>query len=139
MDCGRAVMFLIVCGNRVLLEARPDNEHGFSNETIIPGGKNEDNEEHDDAVLREIMEETGLKNINPLPLGQSFKAITTNAHLYEMQAYLVKIDDENMIENINPEKGKHVWVGFEEARRNITWSHSQLVFERAKVLVKGSG
>jgi 8-oxo-dGTP pyrophosphatase MutT (NUDIX family) len=135
VDCGRAVMFLVVCGDEVLLEERPDNEKGFANETIIPGGKNEPGESHLKAVKREIKEETGLVDVNPRPLGDNFKVITTNAHLYLMQAYLVEIGNKTRVVNVDSGSGKHVWVKLAQAREELRWAHSQLILERARLIL----
>jgi 8-oxo-dGTP pyrophosphatase MutT (NUDIX family) len=135
IDCGSAVMFLVVCGNEVLLEERPDNEKGFSEEIIIPGGKVK-NESYGDAARREIKEETGQEDCELVVLGDEFKAITTNAHLYHMMSYLVIVENKSGVTNLLPEKGKHVWMTFQDAHENLEWAHSKLVLERAVSYLK---
>ena len=136
VDCGKAVMFLIVCGDEVLLQKRPNNKRGFANETIIPGGKSNKGEKSSFAAKREIMKETGLVGVTLVPLGDNFRVITTNAHLYSMQAYRVEIDDKSCIVNMESDSGKLVWVKFDEAKENQNWAHFKLVFDRAEKLLK---
>jgi len=135
IDCGEAVMFLIVCKDEVLLQERSHREHGFAGETIIPGGKNGEGEPHGAAVKREVFEETGLENAKMILLGNEFKAITTSAHLYLMKAFMIPIDEKSEVKIIESEEGKFVWRKFSEAKSSIKWAHSQLVFERAEKLL----
>lgn len=123
-------MFLVVCGDEVLLEQRSDNNKGFAGELIIPGGKNKLDEVHEDACKRELKEETGLQNRSLVILGKSFDAITTNAHKYRMQAFLIRISNKGEVVNTQPNKGRHVWKSIKNAMNELKWSHSQLVLER---------
>lgn len=136
IDCGRAVMFLIVCKDEVLLQERPFNEKGFAGETIILGGRNDPGESHGKAVEREVLEENGLRKVDMISLGDEFRAITTSAHLYLMKAYMIEIDDKRDVENFEADGGKLVWKKFDEAKDSINWAHSQLVLERAEKLLK---
>jgi len=131
VDCGNAVIFLVVCDDEYLLELRPDNEKGFSNEVIIPGGKCQPDEGYAEALLREVEEETGLTDVKPIPLGDAFRAITPSAYLYHMRAYLISIKDKSLVTNKNVEAGRHIWLNFNEAKL-INWAHSQLTLERAE-------
>lgn len=50
----------IVLGNRILLLKRAESKRFLPGHWDIPGGKVDSGEEPDAAVLREVMEETGL-------------------------------------------------------------------------------
>jgi 8-oxo-dGTP pyrophosphatase MutT (NUDIX family) len=138
INCGEAVKFLIVCGRDVLLEKRSIGKHGFPNEIKIPGGRRgKIDGDVRETVLREIGEETGLTEVNPMALGSSFRAITTNSHLYEVQAFIVYVKDKNLVQNLIPEKGKHIWRDINQARDELDWSDDVLILERALKLLTG--
>jgi len=136
IDRGKAVMFLIICGDEVLLQERINENRGFAGETIIPGGKNDIGENHPTAAEREIREETGLDGVVINQLGAVFKAITTSGHQYLMQAFYVLIDKKSQIDDTIAENGNLIWVPYEAAKKNQNWAHAQLVFERVEKLGK---
>ena len=83
-----------------------------------------------------MWEETGVQEADVLPLSGEFKAITTSAHLYHMRAYLVRVEDKDQVTNPSPDEGGHVWKSFDEARDEVRWAYSQLVFEWAKEFIE---
>src|SRR5215470_8395802 len=64
----RAVTCFIVQSRRILLQRRPAGKlwAGMLNG---PGGKVDSGEKTADAIVREVLEETGLRIINPEPRG----------------------------------------------------------------------
>ena len=138
LNCGEASKFLFVCGREVLLEKRLVGKHGFPNEIKIPGGKRDETDKDiRETVLREIKEETGLEGISLIPLGTNFRAITTNAHLYDIQAFMVYVKSKNLVQNLVPEKGKHIWMDINQAHNELDWSDDLLILERALRLLPG--
>lgn len=78
------------------------------------------------------MEETGIKNPDLISLGNPFKAITTNGNIYTFKTYAIKVGNKSDVTNLTPEKGKHVWIKYQEAQSQAEWVQSQLVLEQAK-------
>ena len=58
----KAVVVIILDDDgRVLLLKRPEDHHQFPGEWCFPGGKVDEGESHELAVVRETIEETGVK------------------------------------------------------------------------------
>jgi ADP-ribose pyrophosphatase YjhB (NUDIX family) len=129
-DRGKAVMFLVLCGNEVLMERRLDKTKGFANKIKFPSEKNEEQETHDDAVVRGISEETSLSDTKPLKLGKPFYAITNSAHRYLVQAYFLNIKDKTQVRNTDPNKREQVWMRLDQVHELFEESQDFLVFER---------
>lgn len=86
-----AALFVIrdVAGN-VLMESRPEYEPGTDPYWVFPGGKIDTGETPEQAVRREVLEETGCEAVGVEQLGQPFLNPQTG---YVVQPYLVQVGD----------------------------------------------
>lgn len=107
------MIFLLYRNGRFLVEDRLKRGHGSFGHTLIPGGKIEKGETPEEAMRREIREETGVIPTEFVEL-DTFENVTLNFNYRVFHAYLVtQFDGE--VENIEPEKGRFCWVSIPEA------------------------
>lgn len=110
----------------------------------LPKGKIDAGETHKAAAIREVMEETGLKNIS---IG---KKITATFHLYQIESewvikkshwYWMKSNDKELIPQAEEEITQAKWVPFsqlKEMQQLIYFSLSDLVGEVNDCLLQGA-
>lgn len=111
-----SVIFVLYRDGKVLLERRPTNDTGYPGLLIVPGGKCENDETPRETLKREMEEELGLTERGRIRFLGSFKHKSLNGHKYFSMAYLIT-DFKGEIQNIEPEKGVHIWLPIEEALR----------------------
>jgi 8-oxo-dGTP pyrophosphatase MutT (NUDIX family) len=66
------VFTVLVPGPKLLLEERPLTDRVFPGLTIFPGGKLHQDEGIGDALVREVQEELGIRNLVAHPLWKDF-------------------------------------------------------------------
>ncbi|HHU81445.1 MAG TPA: NUDIX domain-containing protein [Firmicutes bacterium] len=102
----------------------PDNKillcksHKWNDEYVIPGGHVELGEKMEEALKREILEETGLKICDLQLLG--LKESIYSESFYEKKHFifldfLCKTDSYNVV--LNEEAEDYIWVGLEEIEK----------------------
>jgi 8-oxo-dGTP diphosphatase len=97
---------IIFYKDRILLIQRSSNDEYNPDKWDLPGGKIEHGETPEKALLREIMEETGIEANNPLPMfAWSFNnfSIDSFAVIYQTKATSDKVV-------ISSEHRNHKWV-----------------------------
>ncbi|TSC87479.1 MAG: 7,8-dihydro-8-oxoguanine triphosphatase [Microgenomates group bacterium Gr01-1014_16] len=82
---------------------------------MLPGGKQEKDETPAQTAIRETLEETGIKAVNP-----KLKVIATHLHEYKSKIYLVFIfsSDQFSGDLIESEEGKPIWMPLTEALKD---------------------
>jgi hypothetical protein len=113
--------------NRFLLEERPLNNQTLGGEVVFPSEKGAGLDILGTAK-RGVKEELGknlrIKEFTPLPV---FSGQVGDMGEGKIQAYIVS-EWEGDIENVEPEKGKHVWVGRNEVMGKLTYQPSKYLF-----------
>ena len=136
------VIFLFYKEGMILVEDRPESDLGYSNITIVPGGKIRfrEGEKPEEALLREVKEELGESVIilKKYDLGE-FCDFTGRGNLQRQKAFFVT-EYEGDIKNCEPEKGIHRWIPINDYNKELPLSSSKLVVERAlRVLFRQNG
>ena len=124
------VMFLIYRNGRFLLEERirPDSAHlGY---TIIPGGTVEEGESHEQAFIRELEEEYGIKPVSYHSLG-TFENVSLGGKHFLITAYLI-LNFEGELTNREPEKCRLRWVSLEKAESTLPLVSSKFVLLKGR-------
>ncbi len=103
---------LIVKDGKVLLMKRSDDLPDFPGWYILPGGKQEKNETPQEAAIRETVEETGIKAVNP-----RLRIVATHYHEYKSKVYLVYIFESSEFDSSLKESKEGVpqWMPMDEA------------------------
>lgn len=130
VDCGKGILYMVVCAGEGLFQKRAESK-SFAGEVIIPGGRGELGENHEAIVEREVFEETGIRDAEPIQLGNVFKAISSKGDLCSIRAYLLEIGDKDLVENKALGEGEFVWLPLNQAMDDLKWSHGQLVLLNA--------
>ncbi len=110
----RAVGCLIVCGNKHLLLKR--NKNKFEGEKWqAPGGKIEEGESKEEALLREVLEETSLYlESNRLSFIESFY-VRYSEYDFEYDIFVYPIDKIPEIKLRDEKHSEYKWATKEEA------------------------
>lgn len=131
------VMFLIYRNGEFLFEERIMSDSSLLGYTIIPGGTVEQGESHEQAFIREVEEEYGIKLVNYHPLG-TFENVTLGGKHFLTTAYLV-LDYEGEIVNREPEKCRLRWVPLEKADETLPLVSSKFVLLKARQFLNEEG
>ena len=105
----------------------------------FPKGGIEKGEGEEEALIREVREETGLKNIEIIKKINIVKYKGGNGNQYIYHQYLVKGDaSEKVVLQKEPvvEHDDYVWVGFEEAHDLLTWPNDKETLKKADEMVR---
>lgn len=109
---------LIVKDGKGLFIKRDENLDEFPGWLILPGGKQQEDETPQQAAIREVFEETGLKVINP-----KLKVIATHNHLYKSKVYIVYIFEATEFSgeliDYEDRKGKPLWIPLNEVVKEL--------------------
>ncbi len=90
---GIAVVFLVDARGHVLLQHRDEHAPRAANQWGMVGGHVEDGEDHDDAMRREILEETGIEiAAEDLVLWQAREFEYTDGHRSSYRVYAGRVD-----------------------------------------------
>lgn len=120
------VVFALHRDGKFLLERRPPNDNEFSGLLIVPGGKCEGDETPRETLKREVDEELGLTGVFQAQYLGSYGNKSSNGNKYFSMAYLVT-GFRGEISNLEPEKGVHVWLPYDEAKREIRLAATKYV------------
>jgi len=131
------VVFLIYEEGRVLLEERTRPDSGHYGYIIIPGGNVERGETKEEAFLREVEEELGIKPTSYRHL-DSFENMTLSRNHYLLHAFLVT-DFDGEVVNREPERCNMIWVPLKEAESLLRLGSSRLVLFKAKPVISAAG
>lgn len=105
-----SVSGIIIENNQVLLVKRSMNQTYFPGFYEFPGGKIEFGESPEDAVIREVGEETGLKTIIVKLIScRSYLSKNNTQHNIEL-FYLLSILDSNLKIKLSDEHDHYLWV-----------------------------
>ena len=86
-----------------------------------------------EAVLREVLEETGIKNIKSIiDLEYTFTyRETKKGILMDMQDYCFAVEIENeSIVKLSDEHEKFRWCSYIEAKKYLKWEHNLIALEK---------
>jgi 8-oxo-dGTP pyrophosphatase MutT (NUDIX family) len=107
------VVFAIMQNGNILLEKRINPLSTFYGFIIIPGGGIENGESLEEALVREVDEECGIKICKSVYLSTKIQQegkIVNKRHLFIITGFEGEITDEE------PDKSIHVWASIKEAR-----------------------
>ena len=113
----KILTFVISEGKILALYSGPHPKHGEGGWFVVTGGV-ENNETHEEAVAREVMEETGLttKDIMPLNWGSVYNWGSDVCEEYNFIAF-VHLGDIVL----NKEHSKYEWLDIDEFIKRIKW------------------
>ncbi len=105
----------------------------------FPKGGIEEGESEKEALLREVMEETGLKRLKIIKKINIIKYKGDNGVQYVYHQYLVRGNSEEQVtlqkEPVVEHDG-YKWANFDEAYELLTWPNDKETLEKADKLVK---
>jgi len=117
---------------KVLLLRRSAKENPFPSYYELPGGKVEYGEKPEDGLLREILEETGLKVRVGLPYG-TFSYFWGEIHFIDVQYYCYASDDKVII---SPEHEEYLWANENDLTNLQITEQMREAIERGFKLIK---
>ncbi len=124
------VIFFVYRNGMVLVEERPEDDPGYGGYIIIPGGKCEEGESIEQALIREMKEELGAQPLSWVHL-DTFEHVSLNGNHYLSHACLV-LELEGEVQNKELHKGKQMWVSIEEAAGLLKLESSRLILSKAR-------
>lgn len=124
----------ILNNNKVLIVQRSSDEGLYPNMWELPSGKREELEDTNQAVLREVKEETGLDVKIEKILSVFDYQIETETEIRDATqiSYLVKIVGEDDVK-LSPEHQNFAWIGFDDIE------NYDITKETKKVIVEALG
>lgn len=113
----KILAFVVDNGKFLALYSEPHKIHGWGGWFVVTGGV-EEGESHEDAVVREILEETGLqvKEIMPLNWGSKYEWWGEVCEEINFIAF-VKPGEVRL----NEEHSKYAWLNLHEFVEQIKW------------------
>jgi 8-oxo-dGTP diphosphatase len=127
------VIFLVYKDGKFLIEERTRNDSAHFGYFTIPAGTMEQNELPEDALLRELSEEQGIR-ATETTLIDSFESMTFGGKHYLMHAYLIT-KYEGELENKEQEKCKLHWVTPKEADNLLCIASSRLILFKSLAII----
>jgi NADH pyrophosphatase NudC (nudix superfamily) len=97
---------------------------------LLKGGVH-DGETETEALEREILEETGLRNIRILDKVHSYEFVFKNVK-HMVSSYLVKADSNEQIKLQKTEVADCLWTTKEDALRLLYWNNEKEPLKRLK-------
>ncbi len=125
------ILTFIVNNKKFLaLYSEPHPEHGKGGWFVVTGGL-EKNESHEDAVIREVKEETGLvvTDIFALNCGSIYN---WNDDICYEKNFISFVQGNNII--LNEEHSKYTWLELNEFISILDWSDDKALLR--KILIK---
>lgn len=115
--------------------------HNIYNSWSWPGGHADGEEDLLGVALREVQEETGIKNLRPATEDVfSLETLTVNAHfkkgkfvsshLHMNLTYLIEADDSQDVHSKPDENSAVKWFGLDEAVAASTEPDMQVIYEK---------
>lgn len=107
----KSVVAIILQNEKVLLLRRHSYDRTLPDKLCLPGGKVDGEESDEEALTREVMEETKLKVVNEAFItsknwtSHSGKAFHINFYGVEVENYNVEISDEHQ---------SYIWIDIED-------------------------
>lgn len=103
---------VIIKDNRALIVQRNSNEDVFPGLWELPSGKKEDLENADEALVREVKEETGLDIVPTMPFSVFCYQIDKGDYVKDSTQinYLVKLSNLEQAVKLSPEHQSSVWI-----------------------------
>lgn len=127
----RKILTFVVCNGRILaLHSEPHKEHGEGGWFVVTGGV-EDNETHEEAVIREVLEETELISEEVMHLNWGSIYEWWN-ELCEEHNFITFVKPGKVI--LNEEHSKYDWLNLDEFIKKINWNDDKELLK--KVLEK---
>lgn len=115
---------------KVLILKRTPNRSGYWQP--VCGGV-DSGEELIEAVLREIVEETGIENIKSIiDLEYTFTyKESKNGVLMHMQDFCFAVEVENIVDiKLSDEHEEYKWCSYSEAKAYLKWEHNLIALEK---------
>ncbi len=128
----RKILTFVVEGRKFLaLEMTKHPEHAPEGGWFVVTGGVEENESPEDAVAREVLEETRLniEEINPLNWGSVYE---WRGELCEEQNFIAFVKSGEVI--LNEEHSKYKWLNLDDFIKKINWDDDKELLK--KVLEK---
>ncbi len=123
----KKILTFISCGGKLLaLYSEPHPKHGEGGWFIVTGGVEKD-ETHEQAVAREIFEETGLdiEEIIPLNWGSIYNWWDDVCEEHNFMAFVKPGDIV-----LNEEHSKHEWLDFDNFIEKIKWDDDKKLLKQ---------
>lgn len=117
-------------GQFLSLYSEPHPEHGEGGWFVVTG-EVEKGENQEEAVAREVLEETGLEAIEILPLNWGSTYKWKGEECLEMN-YLVFVKTGKI--TLNEEHSKHEWLDIKEFVERTKWNDDKRLLERVLTL-----
>lgn len=123
----KKILAFVVHGKKILaLYSEPHLKHGDGGWFVITGGV-ENNESHEEAVKREVIEETGLvaMDIFPLNWGSVYK---WDKEICEEHNFIVFVKSEEI--TLNEEHSRYKWLDIDKFIEIIKWDDDKKLLKR---------
>lgn len=118
---------------KFLVVKRSSKEEFFPNKWELPSGKVEFGEEPNKALVREVLEETGLQTVNFVPFKCTHYVIEKpqkKRHTIQI-LYLVNVMQPSTI-TLSEEHDDHKWILPEELKQLDTFDDMHIILQEAK-------
>ena len=135
----RKVLAFIVHQDKFLaLERNKHPSHAPNGGWFVVTGGVEDNESHEQAIKREVFEETGLhiKEVFPLNWGSIYEWNYKGKTICEELNFLVSVNSQKVF--LNEEHSGHLWLSLDQFIKKIDWFDDKELLKKvlSKALLK---
>lgn len=109
------VVGVVKCQKRGFLIVRRSENESLSGKWEFGGGAVEENEDHEEAVMREMNEETGLKT-GIVDAGEPYFDEYSKGGKLKLYPFLLEVEEEDKVK-LSHEHDKHKWLEIKEINK----------------------
>lgn len=124
----QGVIFAILKDGNILLQKRLNPEGSYFGLSIVPGGKVEEGEDKENALKREIKEETGL-NATSFRSLKTIQFTTPKGNNYLHNIYLITGFSGDLEKEKEKGVGLFYWASMEQARLDCEHPKTQEILD----------